>query len=118
MVAVWCRFMGICSKKPVVHVGDIVDMGDLIGLMGSTDDAAGGGYSTGVHLHLTIKINGKYVDPLKYFPEIKGYTVTTQHPMGRRIALAAMLIAVGNITSRLIGVIREAVFAATFRSWQ
>jgi len=40
--------------------------------------------------------------------------VTTQHPMGRRIALAAMLIAVGSITSRLIGVIREAVFAATF----
>ncbi len=33
---------------------------------------------------------------------------------GRTIALAAILIAVGNITSRLIGVIREAVFAATF----
>ncbi len=32
----------------------------------------------------------------------------------RQIAVAAMLIAVGNITSRLIGVIREAVFAATF----
>lgn len=40
--------------------------------------------------------------------------MTSQTPMGRRIALAAMLIAVGNITSRLIGVIREAVFAATF----
>lgn len=40
--------------------------------------------------------------------------MTTQHLMGRRIALAAMLIAVGSITSRLIGVIREAVFAATF----
>lgn len=33
---------------------------------------------------------------------------------GRAIAIAAILIAVGNITSRLIGVIREAVFAATF----
>lgn len=33
---------------------------------------------------------------------------------GRTIAIAAILIAVGNITSRLIGVIREAVFAATF----
>lgn len=32
----------------------------------------------------------------------------------RAIAIAAILIAVGNITSRLIGVIREAVFAATF----
>ncbi len=51
-----------------MRVGEIVDMGDLIGLMGSTYDAAGGGFSTGVHLHLTIKINGKYVDPLKYLP--------------------------------------------------
>lgn len=33
---------------------------------------------------------------------------------GRAVAIAAILIAVGNITSRLIGVIREAVFAATF----
>lgn len=80
----WCSGFGYCVridhgggvvsiyghmlKKPVVHVGEIVDMGDLIGLMGSTYDAAGGGFSTGVHLHLTIKINGKYVDPLKYLP--------------------------------------------------
>lgn len=80
----WCSGFGYCVridhgggvvsiyghllKKPVVHVGEIVDMGDLIGLMGSTYDAAGGGYSTGVHLHLTFKINGKYVDPLKYLP--------------------------------------------------
>lgn len=40
--------------------------------------------------------------------------MTTRDNAGRRIALAALLIAVGNITSRLIGVIREAVFAATF----
>ncbi len=80
----WCSGFGYCVridhgggvvsiyghmlKKPVVHVGDIVDMGDLIGLMGSTYDAAGGGFSTGVHLHLTIKINGKYVNPLNYLP--------------------------------------------------
>jgi len=80
----WCSGFGYCVridhgggvisiyghmlKKPVVQVGNIVDMGDLIGLMGSTYDAAGGGFSTGVHLHLTIKVNGKYVDPLKYLP--------------------------------------------------
>jgi murein DD-endopeptidase MepM/ murein hydrolase activator NlpD len=80
----WCSGFGYCVridhgggvisiyghmlKRPVVQVGNIVDMGDLIGLMGSTYDAAGGGFSTGVHLHLTIKINGKYVDPLKYLP--------------------------------------------------
>lgn len=40
--------------------------------------------------------------------------MSTQSSPGRTIAIAAILIAVGNITSRLIGVIREAVFAATF----
>lgn len=40
--------------------------------------------------------------------------MTTSRNYGQRIALAAALIAIGNITSRLIGVIREAVFAATF----
>jgi murein DD-endopeptidase MepM/ murein hydrolase activator NlpD len=80
----WCRGFGYCVridhgggvvsiyghllKKPFVYVGEIVDLGDLIGLMGSTYDAAGGGYSTGVHLHLTIQVNGKNVDPMKYLP--------------------------------------------------
>jgi murein DD-endopeptidase MepM/ murein hydrolase activator NlpD len=80
----WCRGFGYCVridhgggvvsiyghmlKKPYVYVGEIVDLGDLIGLMGSTYDAAGGGYSTGVHLHLTIQVNGKNVDPMKYLP--------------------------------------------------
>ena len=40
--------------------------------------------------------------------------MTTGQTQGRTIAMAAVLIAVGNITSRLIGVIREAVFAATY----
>jgi len=45
-----------------------VDAGDLIGYMGSTFDRSGGGYSTGVHLHFTVKINGKAVNPLKFLP--------------------------------------------------
>lgn len=80
----WCRGFGYCVridhgggvvsiyghmlKKPYVNVGEIVDLGDLIGLMGSTYDAAGGGYSTGVHLHLTVQVNGKNVDPMKFLP--------------------------------------------------
>jgi murein DD-endopeptidase MepM/ murein hydrolase activator NlpD len=36
--------------------------------MGSSYDARGGGYSTGVHLHFTIKISGKAVNPLKFLP--------------------------------------------------
>ncbi len=59
---------GHMLKKPAVRPGDVVDMGDFIGLMGSSYDAAGGGYSTGVHLHFTIKVGGKAVDPMKYLP--------------------------------------------------
>lgn len=80
----WCSGFGYCVKidhgdgittiyghmlkKPPVAVGDVVDAGDVIGLMGSSFDRSGGGYSTGVHLHFTIKVNGKAVDPLKFLP--------------------------------------------------
>lgn len=80
----WCRGFGYCVKidhgdgvmtiyghlikQPPVKVGAQVDAGDLIGYMGSTFDRSGGGYSTGVHLHFTIKINGKAVNPRKFLP--------------------------------------------------
>jgi murein DD-endopeptidase MepM/ murein hydrolase activator NlpD len=80
----WCRGFGYCVKidhgdgvtsiyghmlrRPPVHTGDAVGVGDLIGLMGSSYDARGGGYSTGVHLHFTIKVSGKAVNPLKFLP--------------------------------------------------
>ena len=80
----WCSGYGYCVRinhgegiettyghmlrKPSVAVGDQVEAGDLIGLMGSTFDRAGGGYSTGVHLHFTIKINGQAVNPMSYLP--------------------------------------------------
>jgi murein DD-endopeptidase MepM/ murein hydrolase activator NlpD len=80
----WCSGFGYCVKldhgegvgtiyghmikKPPVKVGDEVDAGDLIGYMGSTYDSSGGGYSTGVHLHFTVKVNGKAVNPLQFLP--------------------------------------------------
>jgi murein DD-endopeptidase MepM/ murein hydrolase activator NlpD len=80
----WCSGFGYCVKidhgdgmttiyghmlkRPVVRAGESVTAGDLIGLMGSTYDARGGGYSTGVHLHFTVKVNGKAVNPLKFLP--------------------------------------------------
>jgi murein DD-endopeptidase MepM/ murein hydrolase activator NlpD len=80
----WCSGFGYCVKidhgsgimtiyghmlrKPPVFAGDTVDAGDLIGYMGSSYDRRGGGYSTGVHLHFTVKINGKAVNPLKFLP--------------------------------------------------
>ncbi|HEX5688730.1 MAG TPA: peptidoglycan DD-metalloendopeptidase family protein [Roseiflexaceae bacterium] len=80
----WCSGFGYCVKidhgdgvttiyghmlkRPPVRAGDTVEAGDLIGYMGSTYDRRGGGYSTGVHLHFTVKINGKAVNPLKFLP--------------------------------------------------
>lgn len=42
------------------HVGQIVEMGQVIGYVGATGNA------TGSHLHFEIKINGQRVNPLKY----------------------------------------------------
>jgi murein DD-endopeptidase MepM/ murein hydrolase activator NlpD len=80
----WCSGFGYCVKidhgegivtiyghmlkRPPVKAGEAVEAGDLIGYMGSTYDRRGGGYSTGVHLHFTVKINGKAVNPLKFLP--------------------------------------------------
>lgn len=80
----WCSGYGYCVKidhgdgvrtiyghllrRPPVRSGDAVAAGDRIGSMGSTYDAAGGGYSTGVHLHFTVLVNGRPVDPLRLLP--------------------------------------------------
>jgi murein DD-endopeptidase MepM/ murein hydrolase activator NlpD len=80
----WCSGFGYCVKidhgdgistiyghmlkKPPVAAGTSVEAGDLIGYMGSSYDRSGGGFSTGVHLHFTVKVNGKAVNPLKFLP--------------------------------------------------
>lgn len=80
----WCSGYGYCVKinhgdgfvteyghlatQPSVRVGARVNAGDRIGSMGSTYDRKGGGYSTGVHLHFTVKRNGKAVNPMRYLP--------------------------------------------------
>jgi murein DD-endopeptidase MepM/ murein hydrolase activator NlpD len=80
----WCSGYGYCVKidhgqgvrsiyghllkKPVVRRGDVVEAGQRIGLMGMSFDRAGGGYATGVHLHFTVTVNGKAVNPLTFLP--------------------------------------------------
>ena len=48
-----------------VDVGDEVEKGDIIAYVGST------GNSTGPHLHLEIRVNGKITDPLAYYPAME-----------------------------------------------
>ncbi|MFA5927764.1 MAG: peptidoglycan DD-metalloendopeptidase family protein [Candidatus Margulisiibacteriota bacterium] len=46
-----------------VKKGQVVNRGDVIGLVGST------GYSTGPHLHFEIRKDGKTANPLTYLPK-------------------------------------------------
>ena len=48
-------------NKRAVSTGDAVKKGDVVGYVGST------GQSTGPHLHLNIKKDGVYLNPLVYF---------------------------------------------------
>ncbi len=48
-----------------VKKGDILEQGELVGLVGST------GWSTGNHLDLTVYVDGTAVDPLTYYPNKK-----------------------------------------------
>ena len=52
-------YYGHCSKLFAVE-GDVINPGDIIALVGST------GRSSGPHLHLEIRVNGKTVNPQNY----------------------------------------------------
>ncbi|MHB0877332.1 MAG: peptidoglycan DD-metalloendopeptidase family protein [Anaerolineae bacterium] len=51
----YCHFSSIVAKE-----GDVVDTGDLLGLVGST------GLSTGPHLHWEMRVQGERVDPMRW----------------------------------------------------
>ncbi|MBD5129730.1 MAG: peptidoglycan DD-metalloendopeptidase family protein [Ruminococcaceae bacterium] len=48
------------AEDIVVYEGQHVEIGDVLGYVGST------GWSTGAHLHFEVRVNGSYVDPFNY----------------------------------------------------
>lgn len=58
-------YYGHMKQASFLKVGDTVKAGDTVGMVGST------GRSTGNHLHLEFRKNGKKVNPLNYYPNIK-----------------------------------------------
>lgn len=58
---------GFCHMQRIdVQVGDNVKQGDVIGISGGGKGDPGRGRSTGKHLHLTIRKDGKAVNPMDY----------------------------------------------------
>ncbi len=54
-------------SKLYVKEGDMVQRGQIIGLIGST------GRSTGPHLHYEVFYKGKNIDPVEYLKKLPGY---------------------------------------------
>ena len=53
-------------EKLLVEVGEVVNKGDVIGLMGSS------GRSTGPHVHFEVLRNGKIIDPSRFISDVAG----------------------------------------------
>lgn len=56
----WTGYAHMQSGSPFFDVGDSVDQGDVLGLVGTT------GSSTGAHLHFTTWVNGATVNPRNF----------------------------------------------------
>lgn len=57
-----CTLYAHCSQR-LVEVGDEVEQGDAIALVGST------GASTGPHLHFEVRVNNERINPLSLLPQ-------------------------------------------------
>jgi len=57
---IWTAYGHGLNGSMEVEVGDVVEKGQKIMMSGST------GFSSGIHLHLAMKVNGRWVNPATY----------------------------------------------------
>lgn len=70
-------------SKIDVSKGDVVTLGQVIGLTGGKKGARGAGNSEGAHLHFGLRLNGKYVDPALHISKnIKPAPVISKSSIG------------------------------------
>lgn len=60
------RLSHLSEIPPNIKIGSSVTRGSFLAKSGGSKGTKGAGNSTGGHLDLRIKVNGKYIDPLKY----------------------------------------------------
>lgn len=63
-----------------VRVSQWVRKGVKIGLSGGAKGSKGAGSSTGPHIHYSVKLKGKAIDPLLFIPELTGKKAFTIRP--------------------------------------
>ncbi len=63
------RFAHLQEGGINVKEGDKINIGDVIAKSGGTKGTKGAGRSSGAHLHLEVKVDGKAVDPDSFFNE-------------------------------------------------
>lgn len=67
IATVFCHLSRVDARR-----NEWIRKGAILGLSGGAQGAPGSGKSTGPHIHYSVKINDRAVDPLLYIPQLAG----------------------------------------------